>query len=755
MLRVPIILLAILLPSGWSLHPAPSLFTRTGTMPQGAAPSPDGRVLAVVESGFNPPALRLYDTQSLALVAAIPLAGALGRPVWLDDRHVLVAGANAQALFDVDVVARASRKIPFPAHTYPIAVARSGDRIAVASDDDGNVRIGTLESVAAATPVRVGTHPGGLTFAPDGRTLFAADRSGSDVKAIDVATLTSRTLPTGLHPSDLLVAGDRLYVAESDADAVGVYRISDLTRLAGVFVGDTAAGKRLAGVSPNALAWASGSLYVSLGAANTVAVVTNDRVSGRIDAGRYPTDVVALHGRLYVIDGKGEAVPANPRFNVYGKSNVDYVAAIEFGSIRAYALPGAVGSGTPQGASGWQAPAPASSIVRAGGPIRHVFFILKENRTYDQILGDEPGGAGDAKLALFGRAVTPNQHRLAERFGLFDNTYTSGEVSDPGHNWADAAFANDYVERFWPPTYGGRADGDDTSIGDAVATPQGGYVWDAAARAGVSFRDYGEMVDHAGRFDASPNGTAASLGNRYDPKYVGWNLDYSDVNRVAEWKREFETYVQNGDLPALEWIWLPNDHTYGTKAGKPTPAAYIAQNDYALGLIVQTISHSPIWKSSAIFVTEDDAQDGADHVSAQRTTLFVVSPYAKGGTVHGHYTTVSILRTIELMLGMTPLSTYDALAAPLYAAFAAAPNLRAYEAVRPRIDLRSQNRKTAYGSQISDALDFSRPDATPPGVLRDILARTALSLSPLRRGHADDPFEGAAERGFGIVPRAH
>jgi DNA-binding beta-propeller fold protein YncE len=725
MWRLLTLLLAIILPSGWALHSAPILFTRTGTMPQGAAASPDGKRLAILESGFNPAMLRLYDAQTLKQVAAIPLSGAFGRPLWLDSRHVLIAGANAQALFEVDSVTRTMQRIPFPARTFPIAVARSGGTVAVATDDDGNVRIGTLQSVARATPVHVGTHPGGLAFSPDGKTLFAANRSGSDLLAIDVRTLAVRMVQTGLHPADILIAGDRLYVAQADDDSVGVYRLAGQTRVANIFVGDADGGKRLAGVSPNALAWANGSLYVSLGAANAVAVIKNDRVDGRIDAGRYPTDIVPLHGRLYVVDGKGEAVPANPRFNVYSKSNVDYVAAIEYGSIRVYPLPSAVGGGNPQGAVGWQGSRPLDSIVRARGPIRHVFFILKENRSYDQILGDEQTGNGDAKLAFFGRVVTPNQHALAERFGLLDNAYVSGEVSDPGHDWADAAFANDYVERSWPPTYGGRADGDDTGVGFGAATPQGGYMWDAAARADVSFRDYGEMVNVGGRFDSSPSGTAPTLGNRYDPKYIGWNLDYSDLDRYREWDREFQAFVRQGDLPALEYLWLPNDHTYGSKPGKLTPAAYIAQNDYAVGRIVEAISHSPVWGSSAIFITEDDAQDGADHVSAQRTTLYVVSPYAKGGVLHGHYATVSALRTMELMLGIQPLSTYDAMAVPLYAAFATIPNLRPYVAIAPQVDLTARNLKTAYGSAVSSAIDFSRPDAAPPGLMRDILAHNA------------------------------
>ena len=691
-------------------------------MPQGAAASPDGRELAVVEAGFNPATLGLYDARSLTRIASIPLWAAFGRPIWLDAHHVLIAGAGNQALLVVDTTTRSVRKIRLGAHTYPVAVARSHDTIAVASDDDGDVRIGRLATIAAAKPVRIGTHPGGLAFSRDGRTLFAADLSGRDVKAIDVGTLAVRTIPTGLHPSDLLTVGDRLYVAESDNDSVGIFRVSDGQRVADVFVGDALGATQLAGVSPNALAWANGTLYVSLGAANTVAVVREQRVVGRIDAGRYPTDIVPLGGRLYVIDGKGEAVPANPRFNVFSRSNVDYVAAIEFGSIRAYALADAAGAGSPQGSSDWNATAPADTVIRTGGPIQHVFFILKENRTYDQILGDIAAGNGDNKLCFFGATVTPNQHAIAQRFGLFDNAYTNGEVSDAGHNWSTAALANDYVERNWPQTYGGRADGDDIVEGSGAAAPHNGYIWDAAARAHVTFRDYGEMVNFSGRFPASSVATAPTLRDRYDPKYVSWNLDYSDVDRYREWKREFDAFVQHGNLPQFEYIWLPNDHTYGSRPGKATPAVYIAQNDYAVGLFIQAISHSSVWKSSVVFIIEDDSQDGADHVSAQRTTMYVASPYARGGVQHAHFTTASLLRTSELILGMQPLSTYDAMAVPLYAAFGTTADLRPYDVIPIKINVDARNSKVAYGAHLSSTLDFSHPDAVAPGVLRDIIA---------------------------------
>ncbi|HEY5427248.1 MAG TPA: beta-propeller fold lactonase family protein, partial [Candidatus Tumulicola sp.] len=614
------------------------------------------------------------------------------------------------------------KKIAMPARSHPIAIAKGPNGFAVASDRDESVRLGTLDTIGAAPAISTGAHAGGIAFSNDGATLFVSDRAKSSVVAIDTRSHAVERISTGLHPTDLLVDGDELYVAESDGDSVGIYGVGDQKPIVRVFVGDEADGHRLAGVSPNALAAQGDNVFVSLGAANSIAVLQHHRVAFRLPAGWYPTDIVPSGRRLLVVDGKGEGARPNPNFDPAAKGDRDYIGAIEFGSIRAIDLSDpSLREGNAQGATGWRSHV-ARSIVRANGPIRHVFFILKENRSYDQVLGDMPEGNGDSKLVLFGEKVTPNQHAIAKRFGLFDNAYADGEVSDAGHNWADAAFANDYVQRYWPPTYGDRRDSDFTVAGMGPSAPQNGYMWDGARRSHVTFRDYGEMTDlvHAWKISVM----APGLVGRADTNYVGWNLDYSDVDRVKEWRREFRGFVHAGTVPALEYLWLPGDHTYGTRVGKPTPTAYVAINDYAVGLIVDEISHSPIWKSSAIFITEDDAQDGADHVSDQRTTVYIVSPYAAGGLQHAHYSTVGILRTIEVMLGMAPLSTYDAMAVPLTAAFAAKPHLEPFDAIAPKVDVEAKNAKVAYGAKISAALDFSRPDAAPPGALREVIERS-------------------------------
>jgi hypothetical protein len=696
------------LPNAWIVRGPMGPSLRTGTMPQGAALSPDGSTLAVVESGFNPPALALYSTRNLQTIRRVTLTGAFGRPVWTG-RGILVAGANADALFAIDPASGHVSKIALQRNSYPVAVAAHINLVAVATNGDDSVRIGRLDGLRNARAIRIGHQLGPLVFSPDGSRLIVTVRSASYVASVDTRTGAVRRIATDLHPSDVLVVRGKLYVAQADADTVGIYDAGTLNRIGDVFVGTVA---HHIGSSPNALSGAGDAVYVSLGAANEVAVLRDGRVAARLPAGWYPTDAVGRGDRLFIVDGKGDGTKPNLGFNVMSRGYHDYIASIEYGSIREIALDGALPLPNPQGAQGARMP-PAQTILHAGGPIEHVFFILKENRTYDQILGDMPQGNGDPKLVYFGAQVTPNQHALAQRFGLFDAFYTSGEVSDSGHNWADGAFANDYVERWWPPAYGGRNDNDEVLSGTGAGVASGGYIWDAARRANVSFRDYGEMALMPA-IEGHVAATAPSLGDRFDPHYVGWDLDYSDLDRVKEWKREFDGFVSNGTVPQLEYMWLPNDHTAGTRPGQLSPAAYIATNDYAVGLIVEAISHSKIWPSSAIFITEDDAQDGADHVSDQRSTLYIASPYATGGAIHDHFSTVSVLRTIELLLGMKPLSTYDATAAPLYAAFDSTPKLEPFDATAPKIDTTTRNAKVASATTVGIEWDLSRPDRPLP-----------------------------------------
>lgn len=717
----------VILPSGWRLSPPSGPVARTGTMPQGLALSPDGRTLAVVESGVSPPALRLLETPELRVRAVVPLKGAFGKPVWLDDTHVLVAGGNTDSVLSVDVSSGAVAQTPIGKGSWPASVALS-PRGVVATADDGD-RTATI----AGAPVHIGEHPSDAVFSSDAKTLYVSVRQSSEVVAIDAAAKNETArIPVGLHPAALALSSDgtKLYVAESDDDAIGVIDTRTNKKIADIPVGMRAPRASAYGASPNALAVHGNQLFVSLGAENAIAVIRDGRVAERIPAGWYPTGVaVSSEGTLYVSDGKGEGMPANPQFNPFDRQSPWYVGVITVGSVRAIApwayekadaqTAAAIGSVTPR----WT-PAPVrDTILRANGPIKHVIYVIKENRSYDQVLGDLSGANGEAKLAEFGANVTPNQHVLARRFGVFDNAYTDAQVSADGHNWTDAAFANDYVERFWPANYGGRRSTYDFQSGTAPDVPHNGYVWDAARRADVSFRDYGEDIEFPGHGIAVGINTFPGLRGHFDPEYIGWDLNYSDLSRYAEWKREFVAYVAAGNLPQLEIVYLPNDHTYGTVPGKLTPQAYVATNDLAVGKLVDMVSHSRYWKSTAVFILEDDAQNGPDHVSDQRSTFYIASPYARGGVLQAHYSTVSFLRSIELLLGMQPLSVYDQTALPLYDAFSThIVNAAPFTAVAPRMHLNETNKKTAYGAAISAKMDFTHPDAVDPRVLNDVIA---------------------------------
>jgi hypothetical protein len=362
---------------------------------------------------------------------------------------------------------------------------------------------------------------------------------------------------------------------------------------------------------------------------------------------------------------------------------------------------------------------------RAGdpSPIRHVIYVIKENRTYDQVLGDLPQGDGDKNLVLFGRDVTPNHHGLAETFVLFDNCYADAEVSADGHNWSTAAVATEYVQKTWPATYSGRNRPYDFQGGSRASAPLRGYLWEYAERANLDYRVYGEFflfrskppaVEPA-RFSNVPAGRLSST-------FAGYDLSITDQARFDAWKKEFDEFVRTGTVPALMIVALPNDHTAATVPGYPTPKAMVADNDLALGRIVETVSRSPVWSKTAIFVIEDDAQNGPDHVDAHRTVCLIASPYARRALVdHRMYSTVSMLRTLELILGLPPMSQFDAAAAPMIAAFSDRPTLTPYTALTPKQPLTEMNQQSAYRATDAIALPLGRPDEADEEVLNAIV----------------------------------
>ncbi len=439
--------------------------------------------------------------------------------------------------------------------------------------------------------------------------------------------------------------------------------------------------------------------------------------------------MLELHdGTVLVLNGKGNRSFANPQHQYIGtllKGTLSFFKFPDPKQLSVYTRK--VYANTPyrpveSKEAAFSPGNPIPNKVGGKSPIKYVFYFIKENRTYDQVFGDMPEGNGDSSLVLFGEKVTPNIHKMAKDFILLDNLYCDAEVSADGHNWSTAAYATDYVEKSWPNNYGGRGGPYEFEGGQPAATPKSGYIWDLCARHGVSFRDYGEFVESEEGDSGKNVPTEKALLLHYDKAYHGWDLGYSDVKRDEEWSKDFTRLVDDNELPHFNIIRLPNDHTAGTHKGDLTPQAMVAQNDYALGLFVDKISHSKIWSQCAIFVIEDDAQNGADHVDAHRTEALVISPYAKRHFVdHTLYTSSSMLRTMELILGLPPMSQYDAAANPMFNSFTTNLDTAAYDYVDPQIDIEARNERGSYGQNLMKHMNLRVADAVPDRLFNEII----------------------------------
>ena len=583
--------------------------------------------------------------------------------------------------------------------------------------------------------IEVEEHPNEMVMSPDGQRLFVANANRNSVSVIDltagkvtetlVATLTPDA-PPGNTPNSLAISadGEMLFVSNANINAVTVWEIKEP------------------------------------GAARSL---------GFIPVGWYPTCVrLTTDGRrLLVANGKGIISDSNrngprPGFTPEAPTP-DYIGGLFEGTVSFIDLPEA-DAFLPQLAA-WTERAfacqppevdelfsaeeldghPIPLLPGTTSPITHVIYIVKENRTYDQVLGDMPEGHGDPTLCLFPERVTPNHHALARQFVLLDNFYVDSEVSADGHEWSMGAYASDFVERQWPLSYGHNrrrkfpypAEGSF----DAAARPAGGYLWDRAIAAGVSFRSYGEWVANGKTPDAPCTPKVKALEGHFDPFFRSFDQDYSDLKRADRFLAELARFEQEGEMPRLQIVRLPNDHTNGASLGKLTPMAFMAENDLAFGRIVEGVSRSKFWPTTAIFVVEDDAQNGPDHVDAHRTIAFVISPWTMHGTVDSTlYSTSSMLRTMELILGLDPMSQFDAAALPMIAAFTKAPVPEPYECRPAQVALDEKNVATAWGAEASLVMDFTVEDAADDLLLNEIVWRSV-------RG-ADSPMPAPRRAAF-------
>jgi DNA-binding beta-propeller fold protein YncE len=597
-----------------------------------------------------------------------------------------------------------------------------------------------------------------------GQRVAVSNWGSASVTLLDGSALrTVATLPVGSHPNQMVLIPktENLVVACSDADLLSVLDLHELreTRKVGL----RARPGALLGAQPNGLAFdtAKRKLYVALANLRAVAVFDAEgdgglEFKGRLPVGPYPTALVVApaSGNLYIANGRNEVTGPNaphPNSKSYRRIGALLGGSVSFISserlIRhsnqavSHRPPkdaASVASGITSGEKYF------SAKTNARNPIRHVFYVIKENRTYDQVLGDVAGADGDPRLALFGEEVTPNHHKLAREFVLFDNFFVDGDVSADGHLWSTAAVSTDYVSKLWPSEYSQRTTGllDSQYDGDAdhdhpIAAPASGFLWDLAAAGGVSFRDYGEWNVPDEHDPHKDTNHLANLKNSFDPLYRDVIGDVTDQQRIDEWQREFREFEKSGALPHLNIIHLPNDHTVGTRPASATPRAMVADNDLALGRLVETISKSRFWASSVIFVLEDDAQDGPDHVDAHRSLLLLISPYThRHAAEHHRFSTVSTLKTIERILGLASMTIFDEQAAPLFQVFERLPNLEAYQHLDARIPLDEKNPSNAPGAAESSQWDFSRPDRVPELALNRVIWQSvhgASSVPPATR----------------------
>ena len=787
---------SFLLNSGWRLSPAGKQVP-LDTFPMACALSKDGKYLVVLNGGYNPPTLSVLDTAARKELSRTPVADAWLGLTFSPDGHTLwVGGGSKASIYEFAFGAAGSIKAgrtfvlaekPTPQDFIGDVVMSPDGRLLYAADMyHDSVVVVNPQSGRPIQRFKTGRRPYRIVFAPKGDSFFVsswADGTVQQLQTSDGSVLN--TVRVGAHPTDVVwsdrkpekpedEAGDndatpasaaldaRLFVSAANTNNVYVLGLSGsaLTNIETINVATTP--RHPLGMTPSALAIAPDQkrLYVVCSDANAVAVAdvseTRTHVEGFIPVGWYPTAASVLpDGTLVAINGKGSRSYPNPKGPVptmsrrqsTAEGRIQYVAHIQTGT--ASFIPGfgnaELGAYTRQALA--DSPysdtkldaldAPEGPIPGTPGdpsPIRHVIYIVKENRSWDQVLGDMGKGNCDPSLVLFGEKITPNQHKLARDFVLLDNFYVSADVSADGHNWSTSAIANDYVQKLWPNNYAGRRKTYDFEGGEPAALPPAGFIWTNANAHGLTMRNYGYWVENLPK--AAADGT--QIEKVLDPvlipvtnmKFRSFDLDYPDVERARVFLADLAEFEKSGEMPQLMLMRLGNDHTFGTRPGKPTPFALVADNDYAVGMIVEALSKSRFWASTAIFILEDDAQNGPDHVDSHRSPGFVISPYTRrGGVVDSTlYNTTSMLRTMELILGLNPMTHYDAGATPMFAAFNRDPVLTPWEAEKPRTSLDERNPPQAH--DVTAGMDFRDADRVDENRLNVLLWRAIRGADP-------------------------
>ena len=741
------------LPTGVKLDPVGDAI-ELGSVPLGMAVAPGGDRVAVVLSGWREQGLQILDLKSRQVTQTLEQKAAfMGVAFSRDGKELYVSGGNDDSIFCYsweNGVATFERKIvlgqPKPDKTgsrYPagLAVSTRGNYLYVAENVGDDVAVVDLNTQQVTQRLATDHYPYAVEVA-SGRVYVSA--WGSDTVSVfkqgwDGMLSSAGKVKIGRHPSAMVANADgtRLYVALASVDEIGVVDTRGERVLR--YLSDANPAGPAEGSTPNALALSKdgSKLFVAEADNNAVAVFDVSEgaakdasaqsratvgVEGRIPADWYPTAVAESGGQLLVLSGKGHGSHANPDGPVPGehRNRLAYDLGQLNGTLRM--ISGENASSHLDENSRRVAEANRWGEARAGKkypPFKHVIYIIKENRTYDQVFGDLKEGEGYPKLVFFGENVTPNHHSLALRFGLFDRFFTNAEVSSQGHMWSTAAYVTDYNEKTVHSSYSGRRENADD---EEDSEPANGFLWNLAKKKGASFRDYGEMVSREpgpGREAMKRRGLAGDV----NPDYAPFNLAVSDQSRADVWLKEFQQFVEKKELPQLEILHLPSDHTAGGKAGFRTPRAMVADNDLALGRIVEAVSKSPFWRDTVIFVLEDDSQNGPDHVDSHRSPMLVISAYNRAGTVHRFANTTDVVAAIEDILGLARMSKYDYFSRSLADVFSETPDFSPWTAQAARVDLTEMNAGHGEEARMSEGLDFSAADRVDDDTFNRILWR--------------------------------
>ena len=732
------------LSNGWKLSPA-GITTPLGDLPLSLQTSPDGRLAAVTNAGWGENSVQLLDaaTGQVLDTRMVPAAWA-GLAFAPDGRTLYASGGQHNRIHCFKIEGRKLQPdsalvlgAKWPKQKIGVAgLAVDGRRnvLYAVTREDNSLYTLDLKTRRILRTLKLPAEAYGTLLSPDGARLYITLWGGHAVAVYDTEQQQLlASIPVESHPNDLVLTRDgrRLFVANANSNSVSVIdtRLGQVTETLNTALFPASP----AGSTPDGLALSAddSQLFIANADNNCLAVfdVRAPRASrplGFIPTGWYPTAVRVVGNQLLIANGKGSTSLPNPNgpnpVRDVGEKGKGYIGGLLSGSLSRLPLPdekalaafsAQVYANTPFTKAREAAPevpvgSPVPRRVGEASPIKHVFYIIKENRTYDQVLGDLPAGNGDASLCLFPDKVTPNHHALTRDFVLLDNFYVDAEVSADGHNWSTAAYATDFVEKSWPGNYSGRGgEYDFEGSRGEVAEPKDGFLWDYCLRAGRTFRSYGEFV-----FKGKP--TVPAIAANYCKPYPGFDLHVKDVDRERIWEQDFDQLVAANQLPDLSIIRLPNDHTFGARKGELSPLSYAADNDLALGRLIEHLSKSAVWKESVVMIVEDDAQNGPDHIDAHRSTAYLVGPYIRRhAVVHTAYTTSGMLRTLELILGLPPMSQYDAAALPLWACFTSKPDFKPY-VLRP-VTTPQDVRNTAFNAPARRSLrfDMSREDAAP------------------------------------------